>query len=159
MGGSHFTLDSITSNILALRNRQGHGSLAALHQACAKDPLLMLQTSPANCPTNRSRPRAVIYLHLRIDRLCFYTLVHTVPLTFTNDPMSSVCVVVKHRLWSFLPRSLSYVTCMGSFSFLLLGAMYFIIDVKGCWSGRPFIYPGTVYSLFKSVNAVLTQRV
>ncbi|KAK7901694.1 hypothetical protein WMY93_018463 [Mugilogobius chulae] len=40
-------------------------------------------------------------------------------------------------------KSLSFVTCLGCFSFLLLGAMYFVIDVKGWWSGRPFIYPGT----------------
>ncbi|TRZ04007.1 hypothetical protein DNTS_001161 [Danionella cerebrum] len=31
---------------------------------------------------------------------------------------------------------------MGSMSFLLLGMMYFIIDVKQWWGGQPFIYPG-----------------
>lgn len=41
-----------------------------------------------------------------------------------------------------LLRSLSYVTCMGFMSFLLLGLMYFIIDIKGWWGGQPFIYPG-----------------
>ncbi|XP_030012124.1 heparan-alpha-glucosaminide N-acetyltransferase [Sphaeramia orbicularis] len=46
-------------------------------------------------------------------------------------------IPVNKNLWS-----LSYVTCMGFFSFLLLGGMYFIIDVKGWWRGRPFIYPG-----------------
>lgn len=39
-------------------------------------------------------------------------------------------------------RSLSYITCMGCFSFLLLGVMYFIMDIKGWWGGQPFIYPG-----------------
>uniref|UniRef100_A0AAY4DYX8 Uncharacterized protein n=1 Tax=Denticeps clupeoides TaxID=299321 RepID=A0AAY4DYX8_9TELE len=42
----------------------------------------------------------------------------------------------------FLCRSLSYVTCMGCFSFLLLGVMFFIVDIKGWWGGQPFIYPG-----------------
>ncbi|XP_029927000.1 heparan-alpha-glucosaminide N-acetyltransferase isoform X1 [Myripristis murdjan] len=46
-------------------------------------------------------------------------------------------IPVNKNLWS-----LSYVTCMGCFSFLLLGAMYFVIDIKGWWSGQPFIYPG-----------------
>ncbi|XP_059215070.1 heparan-alpha-glucosaminide N-acetyltransferase [Centropristis striata] len=46
-------------------------------------------------------------------------------------------IPVNKNLWS-----LSYVTCMGCFSFLLLGAMYFISDVKGWWGGQPFIYPG-----------------
>ena len=40
------------------------------------------------------------------------------------------------------PRSLSFVTCTGCFSFLLLGAMHFIMDIKGWWGGQPFIYPG-----------------
>ncbi|XP_071337481.1 heparan-alpha-glucosaminide N-acetyltransferase isoform X2 [Trachinotus anak] len=46
-------------------------------------------------------------------------------------------IPVNKNLWS-----LSYVTCMGCFSFLLLGAMYFVTDVKGWWGGQPFIYPG-----------------
>uniref|UniRef100_A0A3B4A3V5 Uncharacterized protein n=1 Tax=Periophthalmus magnuspinnatus TaxID=409849 RepID=A0A3B4A3V5_9GOBI len=47
-------------------------------------------------------------------------------------------IPVNKNLWS-----LSFVTCLGCFSFLLLGAMYFIIDVRGWWRGQPFIYPGT----------------
>jgi hypothetical protein len=31
---------------------------------------------------------------------------------------------------------------MGCFSFLLLGVMYFVMDIKGWWGGQPFIYPG-----------------
>ncbi|XP_061818002.1 heparan-alpha-glucosaminide N-acetyltransferase isoform X2 [Nerophis lumbriciformis] len=46
-------------------------------------------------------------------------------------------IPVNKNLWS-----LSYVTCMGCFSFLLLGGVYFISDVKGWWGGQPFIYPG-----------------
>uniref|UniRef100_A0A672P3V6 Uncharacterized protein n=1 Tax=Sinocyclocheilus grahami TaxID=75366 RepID=A0A672P3V6_SINGR len=36
--------------------------------------------------------------------------------------------------------SLSFVTCMGRMSFVLLGVMYFIVDIKE-WCGQPFIYP------------------
>lgn len=46
-------------------------------------------------------------------------------------------------------RSLSYVTCMGCFSFLLLAGIYLVTDMKGWWAGQPFLYPGTVYSLTK----------
>ncbi|KAG5831017.1 hypothetical protein ANANG_G00299400 [Anguilla anguilla] len=46
-------------------------------------------------------------------------------------------IPVNKNLWS-----LSYVTCMGSSSFLLLALLYFLIDVKGWWAGQPFIYPG-----------------
>ncbi|XP_041866411.1 heparan-alpha-glucosaminide N-acetyltransferase isoform X2 [Melanotaenia boesemani] len=46
-------------------------------------------------------------------------------------------IPVNKNLWS-----LSYVVCMGCFSFLLLGGMYFVIDIKGWWGGQPFIYPG-----------------
>ncbi|XP_029962551.1 heparan-alpha-glucosaminide N-acetyltransferase [Salarias fasciatus] len=46
-------------------------------------------------------------------------------------------IPVNKNLWS-----LSYVVCMGCFSFLLLGAMYFVIDIQSWWGGQPFIYPG-----------------
>ncbi|XP_067278614.1 heparan-alpha-glucosaminide N-acetyltransferase isoform X3 [Pseudorasbora parva] len=46
-------------------------------------------------------------------------------------------IPVNKNLWS-----LSYVTCMGCMSFLLLGVMYIIVDVKEWWGGQPFIYPG-----------------
>ncbi|XP_077586209.1 heparan-alpha-glucosaminide N-acetyltransferase [Stigmatopora nigra] len=46
-------------------------------------------------------------------------------------------IPVNKNLWS-----LSYVTCMGCLSFLLLAAMYWITDVMGWWGGRPFLYPG-----------------
>ncbi|XP_069001268.1 heparan-alpha-glucosaminide N-acetyltransferase [Embiotoca jacksoni] len=46
-------------------------------------------------------------------------------------------IPVNKNLWS-----LSFVMCMGCFSFLLLGGMYFVIDIKGWWGGQPFLYPG-----------------
>ncbi|XP_074532015.1 heparan-alpha-glucosaminide N-acetyltransferase isoform X1 [Halichoeres trimaculatus] len=46
-------------------------------------------------------------------------------------------IPVNKNLWS-----LSYVMCMGCFSFLLLGGMYFITDTKNWWGGQPFIFPG-----------------
>uniref|UniRef100_A0A9J8C7H8 Si:dkey-192p21.6 n=1 Tax=Cyprinus carpio carpio TaxID=630221 RepID=A0A9J8C7H8_CYPCA len=46
-------------------------------------------------------------------------------------------IPVNKNLWS-----LSFVTCMGCMSFVLLGLMYFVIDIKEWWGGQPFIYPG-----------------
>ncbi|XP_047458205.1 heparan-alpha-glucosaminide N-acetyltransferase isoform X2 [Mugil cephalus] len=46
-------------------------------------------------------------------------------------------IPVNKNLWS-----LSFVMCTGCFSFVLLGAMYLVIDVKDWWGGQPFIYPG-----------------
>uniref|UniRef100_A0A3P9BZA4 Si:dkey-192p21.6 n=1 Tax=Maylandia zebra TaxID=106582 RepID=A0A3P9BZA4_9CICH len=46
-------------------------------------------------------------------------------------------IPVNKNLWS-----LSYIMCMGCLSFLLLGGMFFVVDIKGWWGGQPFIYPG-----------------
>ncbi|TNM99731.1 hypothetical protein fugu_012764 [Takifugu bimaculatus] len=46
-------------------------------------------------------------------------------------------IPVNKNLWS-----LSYVTCMGCFSFLLLAGIYLVTDMKGWWTGQPFLYPG-----------------
>ncbi|XP_026080696.1 heparan-alpha-glucosaminide N-acetyltransferase [Carassius auratus] len=46
-------------------------------------------------------------------------------------------IPVNKNLWS-----LSFVTCMGCMSFVLLGLMYFVVDIKEWWGGQPFIYPG-----------------
>ncbi|XP_034041423.1 heparan-alpha-glucosaminide N-acetyltransferase [Thalassophryne amazonica] len=46
-------------------------------------------------------------------------------------------IPVNKNLWS-----LSYVMSMGCFSFMLLGIMYFVIDIKRWWGGQPFTYPG-----------------
>ncbi|KAM8924659.1 heparan-alpha-glucosaminide N-acetyltransferase-like [Pelodytes ibericus] len=46
-------------------------------------------------------------------------------------------IPVNKNLWS-----LSFVTTLGCFSFLLLGLMFYVIDVRSWWRGQPFIYPG-----------------
>ena len=40
------------------------------------------------------------------------------------------------------PRSISYVTTLSSLAFLILLALYPVVDVKGLWTGAPFFYPG-----------------
>ncbi|XP_023677192.1 heparan-alpha-glucosaminide N-acetyltransferase isoform X2 [Paramormyrops kingsleyae] len=46
-------------------------------------------------------------------------------------------IPVNKNLWS-----LSFITCTSCFAFIMMGLMYFIIDIKGWWEGKPFIYPG-----------------
>ncbi|XP_057699668.1 heparan-alpha-glucosaminide N-acetyltransferase isoform X2 [Corythoichthys intestinalis] len=46
-------------------------------------------------------------------------------------------IPVNKNLWS-----LSYVTTLGCFAYVLLAVVYYIIDVKKWWSGAPFFYPG-----------------
>ncbi|XP_059585754.1 heparan-alpha-glucosaminide N-acetyltransferase isoform X2 [Alligator mississippiensis] len=46
-------------------------------------------------------------------------------------------IPVNKNLWS-----LSFVTTLSCFSFILLGLMFYVIDVKNWWDGQPFIYPG-----------------
>ena len=40
------------------------------------------------------------------------------------------------------PRSISYITTLSSLAFLILLALYPVVDVKGLWTGAPFFYPG-----------------
>ncbi|XP_032091205.1 heparan-alpha-glucosaminide N-acetyltransferase isoform X1 [Thamnophis elegans] len=46
-------------------------------------------------------------------------------------------IPVNKNLWS-----ISYVTTLSSFAFILLMLIYYLIDVKKVWSGAPFFYPG-----------------
>ncbi|XP_038639149.1 heparan-alpha-glucosaminide N-acetyltransferase isoform X1 [Scyliorhinus canicula] len=46
-------------------------------------------------------------------------------------------IPVNKNLWS-----LSFITTTGCFSFILLGLMYYVIDVKEWWGGEPFIFLG-----------------
>lgn len=44
----------------------------------------------------------------------------------------------------FISRSLSYVTTLACFAFVLLTLLFYIVDVKAWWSGAPFFYPGEI---------------
>ncbi|NXX88924.1 HGNAT acetyltransferase, partial [Centropus bengalensis] len=46
-------------------------------------------------------------------------------------------IPINKNLWS-----ISYVTTMSCFAFILLLLMYYLVDVKRLWSGAPFFYPG-----------------
>uniref|UniRef100_A0A8C8S559 Heparan-alpha-glucosaminide N-acetyltransferase n=1 Tax=Pelusios castaneus TaxID=367368 RepID=A0A8C8S559_9SAUR len=46
-------------------------------------------------------------------------------------------IPVNKNLWS-----VSYVTTLSCFAFMLLLLIYYLVDVKRLWSGAPFFYPG-----------------
>nr|XP_033771290.1 heparan-alpha-glucosaminide N-acetyltransferase isoform X4 [Geotrypetes seraphini] len=46
-------------------------------------------------------------------------------------------IPINKNLWS-----ISYVTTLCCFAFLLLLFIYYLVDVKKFWSGAPFVYPG-----------------
>ncbi|XP_035767097.1 heparan-alpha-glucosaminide N-acetyltransferase [Neolamprologus brichardi] len=83
----------------------------------------------------------IFYKKMNIQILCRF-LVWTVILGISAAILSKCTrdggfIPVNKNLWS-----LSYIMCMGCLSFLLLGGMFFVVDIKGWWGGQPFIYPG-----------------
>ncbi|NWX91701.1 HGNAT acetyltransferase, partial [Nothoprocta pentlandii] len=46
-------------------------------------------------------------------------------------------IPINKNLWS-----ISYVTTLSCFAFILLLLIYYLVDVKRLWSGAPFFYPG-----------------
>lgn len=51
---------------------------------------------------------------------------------------------VRNYVMYFISRSLSYVTTLACFAFVLLTLLFYIVDVKAWWSGAPFFYPGEI---------------
>lgn len=47
-------------------------------------------------------------------------------------------------------RSLSYVTTLACFAYVLLALIYYTVDVKRCWTGAPFIFPGEDENHFRN---------
>ncbi|XP_023009313.1 heparan-alpha-glucosaminide N-acetyltransferase isoform X1 [Maylandia zebra] len=83
----------------------------------------------------------IFYKKMNIHILCRF-LVWTLILGISAAILSKCTrdggfIPVNKNLWS-----LSYIMCMGCLSFLLLGGMFFVVDIKGWWGGQPFIYPG-----------------
>uniref|UniRef100_A0A3B4F7R1 Heparan-alpha-glucosaminide N-acetyltransferase-like n=1 Tax=Pundamilia nyererei TaxID=303518 RepID=A0A3B4F7R1_9CICH len=81
----------------------------------------------------------IFYKKMNVHILCRF-LVWTLILGISAAILSK-CT----RDGGFIPvnknLSLSYIMCMGCLSFLLLGGMFFVVDIKGWWGGQPFIYP------------------
>ncbi len=85
--------------------------------------------------------RVIFYIFVKIyDMSCLHYKFFI--LSKGSDPTIQICCLF---------RSLSFVTCMGCMSFVLLGLMYFVVDIKEWWGGQPFIYPVRRLHLFKGI--------
>ncbi|XP_018411417.1 PREDICTED: heparan-alpha-glucosaminide N-acetyltransferase-like [Nanorana parkeri] len=69
--------------------------------------------------------------------LIWSILLGTVSAILTKCTRDEGFIPVNKNLWS-----LSFVITLSCFSFLLLGLMFYVIDVRHWWGGQPFIYPG-----------------
>jgi len=134
--------------------------MAGWHSSTGHMPKMHCWCLSPNSPTVcciGATPLGVIYVQHRIDGLSVFTPLFTPNCKhFSDAHMDRVkcgCCCKVLPMVCFC-RSLSYVLCMGCFSFLLLGGMYFVTDIKGWWSGQPFIYPGTVYTRTKTLTAL-----
>ncbi|KAE8591306.1 hypothetical protein XENTR_v10018392 [Xenopus tropicalis] len=69
--------------------------------------------------------------------LCWAILLGIISAILTKCTRDEGFIPINKNLWS-----LSFITTLSCFSFLLLGLMFYVIDVKHWWQGQPFIYPG-----------------
>uniref|UniRef100_A0A8C5R243 Heparan-alpha-glucosaminide N-acetyltransferase n=1 Tax=Leptobrachium leishanense TaxID=445787 RepID=A0A8C5R243_9ANUR len=92
-------------------------------------------------PTCKAGKIILIYrgfpLHVLKRFLIWAILLGIISAILTKFTRDEGFIPINKNLWS-----LSFVTTMGCFSFLLLGLMFYVIDVKHWWGGQPFIYPG-----------------
>ncbi|XP_077310059.1 heparan-alpha-glucosaminide N-acetyltransferase-like [Lithobates pipiens] len=81
--------------------------------------------------------------------LIWSILLGTVSAILTKCTRDEGFIPVNKNLWS-----LSFITTLSCFSFLLLSLMFYVIDVRHWWGGQPFIYPG-MNSIFVYVGHTL----
>ncbi|XP_062987748.1 heparan-alpha-glucosaminide N-acetyltransferase [Elgaria multicarinata webbii] len=71
-------------------------------------------------------------------RFCVWSvLMGVISIVLTKCSKDQGFIPVNKNLWS-----ISYVTTLSSFAFVLLLLIYYLVDVKKVWSGAPFFYPG-----------------
>ncbi|XP_078788283.1 heparan-alpha-glucosaminide N-acetyltransferase isoform X2 [Oryzias latipes] len=123
------------------------------HLACGKPPCQSsriaefpggsaLSPSVSELETTRQAGKIIVFYKRKSGHILWRYLTWAVILGISAAILSKCTrdggfIPVNKNLWS-----LSYVTCTGALSFLLLGGMYFLIDVRGWWGGQPFLYPG-----------------
>ncbi|PWA32690.1 hypothetical protein CCH79_00012393, partial [Gambusia affinis] len=69
--------------------------------------------------------------------MAFLGLQGAISVVLTECSTDKGFIPVNKNLWS-----LSYVTTLACFAFVLLVLIYYTVDVKKWWSGAPFYYPG-----------------
>ncbi|KAJ6660530.1 hypothetical protein lerEdw1_017527 [Lerista edwardsae] len=69
--------------------------------------------------------------------MAFLGLQGVISIVLTKCTKDQGFIPVNKNLWS-----ISYVTTLSSFAFMLLLLIYYLVDIKRIWSGAPFFYPG-----------------
>ncbi|XP_043915460.1 heparan-alpha-glucosaminide N-acetyltransferase [Protopterus annectens] len=72
-----------------------------------------------------------------IKFLIWSTVLGVVSAILTKGTQNEGYIPINKNLWS-----ISYVTTLSSFAFVILLVVYYLVDVKKWWSGAPFFYPG-----------------
>ncbi|XP_054847126.1 heparan-alpha-glucosaminide N-acetyltransferase isoform X3 [Eublepharis macularius] len=71
-------------------------------------------------------------------RFCVWSVIMgVISAVLTKCSKEDGFIPVNKNLWS-----VSYVTTLSSFAFILLLLIYYLVDVKRVWSGAPFFFPG-----------------
>lgn len=71
---------------------------------------------------------------------------------------SRMSLTMLHVSVPFTSRSLSYVTTLACFAYVLLVLVYYTVDVKKWWSGAPFYYPGEYCTVLSDRNSGLVDN-
>ncbi|XP_060096966.1 heparan-alpha-glucosaminide N-acetyltransferase-like [Heteronotia binoei] len=80
----------------------------------------------------RQRPRSIL------KRFLIWAILLGILSTILSSFNQNIGYIpINKNLWS-----LSYVTTLSTFSFVLLGILFYVVDVKSWWGGQPFIFPG-----------------
>lgn len=66
-------------------------------------------------------------------------------------------LIMLHVHIHFTLRSLSYVTTLACFAYVLLVLIYYTVDVKKWWSGAPFYYPGEHGTISSDISSGLVN--
>ncbi|KFQ34862.1 Heparan-alpha-glucosaminide N-acetyltransferase, partial [Merops nubicus] len=72
--------------------------------------------------------------YIKFSNLLFQGIISAI---LTKCSKEEGFIPINKNLWS-----VSYVTTLSCFAFLLLLLIYYLVDVKRLWSGAPFFYPG-----------------
>uniref|UniRef100_A0A8C3XW89 Heparan-alpha-glucosaminide N-acetyltransferase catalytic domain-containing protein n=1 Tax=Chelydra serpentina TaxID=8475 RepID=A0A8C3XW89_CHESE len=77
---------------------------------------------------------AAVKVHINSKHLLFQGIISAI---LTKCSKDEGFIPANKNLWS-----ISYVTTLSCFAFMLLLLIYYLVDVKRWWSGAPFFYPG-----------------
>ncbi|XP_074922152.1 heparan-alpha-glucosaminide N-acetyltransferase isoform X2 [Chelonoidis abingdonii] len=141
-GGAAGYIDHL---LLGEKHIYQHPSSNVLYQTTvAYDPEGILGTINSVCMAFFGLQAGKIFLFYKdqhkqiISRFFIWSVVMgIISAILTKGSKDEGYIPANKNLWS-----ISYVTTLSCFAFLLLLLIYYLVDVKRWWSGAPFFYPG-----------------